>query len=111
MARKGRTTNRTAPDGYIGIDKNLARELYEKGIEITIAGNNVNAYHIFDGWHLGCTPSKEAMQETAFTAYLNAFMFSLEPELGTYPVFYALIETVNGAPVGCGGNNENNAHR
>jgi hypothetical protein len=92
---KGRVnTRRDAPRGYVAIDKNLARELYNKQIEIAVCGNNVNAFHVFGGWHLGYTPSAECMIESTFDDMLNNFLFYLDAELGRYPVFYTKRENI-----------------
>lgn len=50
-----RTTKRHAPAGYTYVDKALALALFEAGYEVTMHGNNVNHYHVFEGWRLGMT--------------------------------------------------------
>lgn len=38
--------------GLVKITKNSARFLFDHGIPFVLIGNNVNAFHFFDGWHL-----------------------------------------------------------
>ena len=90
--RKGRTTRRLAPPGYVAIDKNLAGALFDAGKSVTLCGNNVNSYHVFDGWHLGAT-FHQGENET-LNVIVSHFMAYLEHELGTYPVFYVKKEDV-----------------
>ena len=84
---KYKTTKRLAPDGYQAIDRPSAKMAYEAGLPVTVAGNNVNSYHVFNGWHLGCTIADCDDRQT-FDSILANFMFYLEPEIGRYPVFY-----------------------
>lgn len=97
QTRPGRTTKRQAPAGYIAIDKVLAQALYEGGYSITLCGNNVNMYHVFHNWCLGCTIDKQTTEERTALEYtwqdhINSFMFYLEPELGRYIVFYVKVQ-------------------
>lgn len=88
-APKGKVNKRReAPKGFVCVDINLAKRLFEQHIEMTIAGNNVNSFHIFGGWCLGYTPSDEAATFQTFDEILNNWISHLEPELGSYPVFY-----------------------
>ena len=93
-------TRRIAPQGYVAVTKPLAKDLYEKNIDVTLAGNNINAYHIFGGWHLGYTVNKKEVEEKttadhSFQDICNNFLMYLEDELGTYPVFYVKKEDVS----------------
>lgn len=86
-------TKRIAPKGYVAVTKQLAELLYNQDVTVTMCGNNVNSYHVFEGWCLGYTFNKRGITERSayewtFTRIVNNFMFYLEKELGTYPVFY-----------------------
>ena len=89
-------TKRLAPQGYVAVNKNLAEILYNEHIPVTIAGNNVNSFHIFNGWTLGCTMVKNFIvqygEENTFSRLVKGFMQYTERELGTYPVFYVETE-------------------
>jgi hypothetical protein len=92
MSRYAYATRRLAPVGYIAITKPLAQELYEHGHAITLCGNNVHAYHVFNGWYLGHTMRRCSMTEhypsEEFAANVASFLSYLEKELGTYVVYY-----------------------
>jgi hypothetical protein len=95
VAPKGKVNKRRiTPKGYVCVDIHLAKRLFDQQIEFTIAGNNINSFHIFNGWYLGYTPSLEAMTEQTFDALLNNWIFYLDPELGSYPVFYVSKENL-----------------
>ncbi len=84
-------TARLAPKGYVAINRPSAKRAFEAGLEVTVAGNNVNSFHIFNGWHLGCTIDKarhEGEYGNDFDSIVANFMSYLDRELGTYPVFY-----------------------
>lgn len=83
---KYRYTKRLAPVGYVAIDRPSAKLAYEEGYVVTICGNNVNRYHVFDGWHLGYSFSR--LSEADWEATVSSFMSHLDKELGRYPVFY-----------------------
>lgn len=90
-----RITKRYAPSGYTSVTKPLARKLYENGCDVTLAGNNVNSFHIFGGWGLGCTINMRDDRNTEhnnvpvdFEDICQGFLDYLEPELGRYVVFY-----------------------
>lgn len=95
----GYPTKRYCPQGYVAVTKPLARKLYELGYSVTFCGNNVNAYHVFNGWHLGCTMNiserdgtynpytKETIPDD-FQDVVNNFLSYLDKELGTYCVYY-----------------------
>ena len=85
---------RIAPQGYVTVTKPLAKILYNKGVSIVLAGNNVNNYHIFNGWHLGCTIEENQKDIQSFEQLVNSFMFYLDNELGKYPVFYVKREDI-----------------
>ena len=98
-------TKRLATSGYVAVTKPLARKLYEEGKAITLAGNNVNSFHIFNGWNLGCTVKKEQVDRHCaqghtdepsymFESLVNNFLFYLDNELGKYPVFYVKREEI-----------------
>lgn len=100
MIRPGRITKRLAPSGYTAIDKVLAQALYEGGYSVTFCGNNVNLYHVFNGWYLGHTMNKKEIEEKCALEYtwqnhINSFMFYLESELGRYIVFYVKTEDLH----------------
>lgn len=89
IPRKGHVTKRHAPEGYQAITKPLARQLYETGTPITLCGNNVNAFHVFGGWHLGCTLIHDAMRDEDFDDLVLRYTINnLDNELGTYAVYY-----------------------
>jgi len=88
---RGYPTHRQAPQGYKAVTKPLAKALFEQGVDVTLAGNNVNSFHIFDGWHLGCTMNLQRMADgymTSFDAMVDNFLWHLDRELGTYAVYY-----------------------
>ena len=90
-------TRRLSPEGYSAITKPLAKELYNQGFDVTMCGNNVNSFHIFKGWYLGYTVSKERTEQLTslpydFSDLVNNFLFYLDTELGYYPVFYVKSE-------------------
>ena len=98
QAKPGRTqtgyaTKRLAPQGYKAITKPLAESMYNAGYPVTLCGNNVNSYHVFQGWYLGHTIQRSDIEERSYLVYsfadlLNNFMFYLERELGYYAVYY-----------------------
>ncbi len=85
---KPRITKRLAPVGHVAVTKPTAKECYLQGIDVIIAGDNVNHYHILDGWHLGLRVNRSDDDDATFEQRLNNFLFYLEPELGRYAVFY-----------------------
>lgn len=88
---KYRRTRHEAPLGYVAIDKPSAKLAFDAGLDVTIAGNNVNSYHIFNGWYLGHTINKarhEGEHGNNFEDIVSNFMYYLDSELGRYPVFY-----------------------
>lgn len=90
--RKGYATKRIAPQGYKAVTKPLAESMYNSGYPVTMCGNNVNSYHVFNGWYLGhtiqrCSLSTEFPSE-GFETNLKSFLFYLESELGYYVVYY-----------------------
>jgi hypothetical protein len=87
-AKRGYATKRIAPQGYQAVTRQLARCMYDTGYDVTLCGNNVNAYHVFQGWGLGCTVNYALYNHYDFGSVVNNFMFYLEKELGSYPVFY-----------------------
>ena len=84
--RNGFITKRIAPQGYVAVTIQLAEQLFNEGKKVTLCGNNVNNFHVFDGWRLGCTIVKE--NDATFTEHVKQFMQYMEKELGRYPVFY-----------------------
>lgn len=92
--RNAYITKRIAPPGYIAVTRKLAEVLYDEGYAVTMCGNNVNSFHVFDGWHLGCTFQKEE-RNVSFETLLASFMSYLEGGLGTYPVFYVRQEVID----------------
>jgi hypothetical protein len=97
--KTGYITKRDSPQGYVAVTKPLARKLYELGYNVTLAGNNINSYHIFEGWHLGYTiniasaPSSydPYTKETTlddFSYIVQSFLSYLDRELGYYCVYY-----------------------
>lgn len=94
---KLRKTRRIAPQGYIAIDRPSAKLAFEADLPVTIAGNNVNSYHIFSGWYLGCTIDRVRCDES-FESIVRNFCWFLEPELGRYPVFYVQASEVQALP-------------
>ena len=82
--------NRIAPSGYVAVTRPLAEKLWKEGKNVTLCGNDVNSFHVFDGWRLGCTVSSslEWCYSKTFEDVVNNFLFYLEAELGKYPVFY-----------------------
>jgi hypothetical protein len=96
MARYAYVTRRLAPLGYVAITKPLAKELYEQGHAITLCMNNVNAYHIFQGWHLGYVIDKESplYSDYRFDDLVGSYRtYQPKSELGTYVVYY--VKTCN----------------
>lgn len=91
---KGQVTKRHAPSGYVAIDIHLAHRMFDARLACTMIGNNVNSHHVFNGWHLGYTWSNDAMTDQSFDALLNNFMFYLDRELGSYPVFFTRQENI-----------------
>ena len=92
---KLRRTKRLAPKGYIAIDKPSAKRAFDAGLEVTLCGSNVNSYHVFNGWYLGCTIDKarhEGSYGNDFDSILNNFLYYLESELGRYAVFYVKVQ-------------------
>lgn len=82
-------TKRIAPDSCVAITKLLAQQLFEEGEQVTLCGNNVNSYHIFDGWNLGCTVVRENVgDEKSFDDLCKLYLAHLDRELGRYLVFY-----------------------
>ena len=79
-------TKRIAPLGYVAVDKREAKKAFDAGYDVTVAGNNVNSFHVFGGWHLGCTINNK--EDADWQRHINAFLFYLDRELGSYPVFY-----------------------
>ena len=86
--RNAYATRRTAPDGYQAITKPLARQYFDAGVPVTLAGNNVNNCHIFDGWHLGATVQRMRGERQTFDDICRNMLSYLEPELGYYLVYY-----------------------
>ena len=80
-------TGREAPEGYVAVTKLLAQSIYNAGKSVTLCGNNINAFHVFGGWHLGCTVSKDTHAQ-CFDDIVNSFLSYLDKELGSYVVFY-----------------------
>ena len=93
--RHAYVTKRIAPAGYVAVTRKLAEVLYNESYPVTVCANNVNSFHVFDGWGLGCTFQNEKHDNNRFNVLLNSFMFYLEKELGTYPVFYVRQEVIN----------------
>ena len=93
--RHAYVTKRIAPEGYVAVTRKLAELLYSDGYSVTVCGNNVTSFHVFDGWHLGCTVQRDILDDKSFDVLLNSFMFYLDSELGTYPVFYVKQEVMN----------------
>jgi len=96
---------RECPIGYIQCDRVKALELYNRGYPITVCGNNVNHMHVFDGWRLGYTFSNNHLNRATWEALndindfetrLANYQFYLEPELGTYVVFYVKQSEIEG---------------
>ena len=81
-------TKRLAPAGYKAVTKPLACALYYAGYSITLCGSNVNAYHVFQGWCLGCTINKHRYEGVGFERYVGDFLQCLKLGLGKYVVFY-----------------------
>ncbi len=86
---KGHWTTRQPPTGYVCIDVYLAHRMFDAKLACTMTGNNVNAWHVFGGWRLGYTWSIDAMTDQTFAELLNNWLYYLDSELGSYPVFYA----------------------
>lgn len=86
-------TRRVAPQGYVAVTKPLAELLYNDGKSVTLCGSNVNTFHIFSGWHLGCTISKDIYTQ-CFNDSVNSFLSYLDEELGSYVVFYIRREDI-----------------
>ena len=84
--RNAYVTKRQAPQGYVAVTRPLAEQLYNEGKEITLCGNNVRMFHIFQGWGLGFTANNTQIEE--FQLLVNSFLHHLYPEFGSYPVFY-----------------------
>ena len=84
-----RTTNRIAPTGYVYVDRPLAEVLFDAGVPVTMHGNNINSYHVFGGWQLGCTAALRDTDEVQpFASICAGYMYyNMEPELGKYLVF------------------------
>ncbi len=87
--RNCHVTKRIAPLGYVAVTKPLARELYLAQKDVTFCGNNVNSFHVFEGWQLGSTYCLSSYgPNSSFEDLVKNFLFYLEPELGRYVVFY-----------------------
>jgi len=78
---------REIPNGYKQINITQARKLWGTGAEITVYPNNVNSYHVFGGWHLGCTADEDRQAESTFDEFHNAWLSYLDSELGRYGVW------------------------
>ena len=81
-------TKRYSPQGYVAVTKPLARLLYSQGYAVTMCGNNVNCYHIFDGWRLGCTINNDKDKDYTFDEIVGNYVSYNTNELLRYPVFY-----------------------
>ena len=91
---KGRVTQRIAPEGYQYIDRNLAKAVYQADKPITIHGNNINSYHVFEGCRLGYTIQRSDQEsraglydDSSLEGIVRRYMSYLEPELGKYVVY------------------------
>lgn len=87
-----KATKRHAPKGYVAVRRPDAKALFDAGQEVVVAGNNVNSYHVFNGWVL----SFVLRAGQPFETQIDSFMFYLEPELGKYPVFYVKADVLAG---------------
>lgn len=96
-AKKGHVTKRRAPTGYAAVTRPLAFHLYEAGKQVTLCGNNVNSFHVFGGWFLGCTIAKpltddyecpQLEKDMQFFTLSNDFLSYMDKELGRYVVYY-----------------------
>ena len=72
------------------LNKVKARKAYNAGQKIILAGDNVNDYHILNGWCLGIEISKEASADAAFDEHVAQFEYYLERELGRRAAYYKL---------------------
>ena len=86
----------------MAITKPYAASLYEQGIAVTMCTNNVNAYHIFQGWHLGYTIDKESDKQGGYSDYsfddlVKSYLsYGVNGELGHYAVFYVKTSDIQG---------------
>ena len=105
MSRHAYVTKREAPSGYVAVTKPYAAQLYEQGIAITMCLNNVNAYHIFHGWHLGYTIDKASDRQAGYDDYsfkdfvVSYLSYNANNELGTYAVFYVKASDIKAQPI------------
>lgn len=68
--------------------KPAARKAYDNGETVILVGDNVNEFHILDGWHLGCRIAKNEFDNGSFDAHVAQFEFYLERELGRRAAYY-----------------------
>ncbi len=88
---------RAAPQGYVAVTKKLAERLYDEGKPITLCGNRVRSFYVFDGWYLGMTVSVQDTREYGynFNDYCENYLNGLDRELGSYIVFYVKLEDLD----------------
>ena len=94
MPKIGYPTRRISPEGYRAITKPLAQAMYDLDYPITLCGNNVNSYHVFQGWGLGHTIIKKCTNGAPcpFGYRVNNFLSYMDRELGYYVVYYVRTE-------------------
>lgn len=78
-----RKTSRQSPQGYTAVDRPLAKHLHVQGQEVTVCGNNVNMFHVFDRWRLGVS----IQTGEDFDKITKEYQY-YHSELCRYPVFY-----------------------
>ncbi len=81
--------NRPAPAPgwrYVAVDK-VAKYWHDLRFDVAMHGNNVNAHHVFGGWHLGYQPTDETRDNETFDYIAWNFKSYMDRELGTYVVF------------------------
>jgi len=72
----------------IKLNKTQARRRYNAGEEIILVGDNVNTWHILNGWRLGCEISQERSAGADFDSHVSQFEYYLEREIGKRAAYY-----------------------
>jgi len=80
--------------GLIKITKPSAKALWDLDIPIVMIGNNVNAFHFFDGWSLAyrADPSKLKGEDWSFDRLVGDFNFYMARELGRAVAFFVFAD-------------------
>lgn len=73
------------------LNKRIARQMFENNEPFYIAGDNVNEYHIKQGWVLGLPikPEEYKRDGCTFNQFVSNFEIYLERELGRRAAFWS----------------------